>query len=512
MEENSHNIPPQHSGNEHGKKHDQGNKNKKGFFKKKKGKPFTGERKDSKSVKEHIKNQITESPDITAVEKEQILSENQPITDKPDETNTDSDSSSSDSNLYEYKGSGKYKKSGLKSLPHFDEEFDNSEDPGKAQIQEGNEIDIQELQQVRKDLFHDNPFMSRGCCKMMQPEQSTFSHSCSKLDTFDWLKNFPQPPSSDPFDCIEVRFKNSRKDYFRINGEHGLHEGDIVAVEANPGHDIGIVTLTGEVVRYQMKRRGLDPKSEDIKKVYRKARPGDIEKWITAVMKEDKAMFRTREIAARYNLKMKVNDVEYQGDDTKAIFYYTADERVDFRELIKALAEEFRIRIEMRQIGARQEASRLGGIGSCGRELCCATWLTNFSTVSTNAARIQQLSLNPQKLAGQCGKLKCCLNYEYATYSEALKEFPPEDTLLNTSKGDAFPQKIDVFAGIMYYSYKSEPNNILAIPVDKVKEIVAKNRNGQTVPNLEDYARKIQKKEAEFENTIREDDLNRFDN
>lgn len=371
------------------------------------------------------------------------------------------------------------------------------------------EVQVEEAQVVR-NMPLPNPFMSRGCCSMLQPDDNTFRHGCAKLDTFDWLKDFPQPAGEPAFDCVEIRFKNSRKDYFRTLPELDLYVGDIVAVEANPGHDIGIVTLTGEVVRHQMKRKNVNPLNNEIHKVYRKARPADIEKWIVAVLKEDKTMFRTREIATSLNLKMKVNDVEYQGDDTKAIFYYTADERVDFRELIKLLAEEFKVRIEMRQIGARQEASRLGGIGSCGRELCCSTWLSTFSTVSTNAARIQQLSLNPQKLAGQCGKLKCCLNYEYAAYSEALKDFPPDDMILNTQKGDAFPQKIEVFAGIMWYSYKSEPNNLLPIPVDKVKEIMAVNKKGQAVPNLEDFARKIEKK-SEFENVIVQDDLNRFD-
>lgn len=376
--------------------------------------------------------------------------------------------------------------------------------------QDCSDDDLKDIQQVRKDLFGTNPFMSRGCCAMVQEEGSNFKHGCSKLDAFDWLHSFPPAPGVPLFDCIEVRFKNSRKDYFRSSIDHDLHVGDIVAVEANPGHDIGIVTLTGEVVRHQMKRRNIDPANEELKKVYRKARPGDIEKWIHAVIKEDKSMFRTREIASNLNLKMKVNDVEFQGDDTKAIFYYTADERVDFRELIKLLAEEFRVRIEMRQIGARQEASRLGGIGSCGRELCCSTWLTSFSTVSTNAARIQQLSLNPQKLAGQCGKLKCCLNYEYAAYAEALKDFPPDDTILNTSKGDAIPQKVDVFGGVMWYAYKSDPNNLLAIPVDKVKDIIVKNKKGQNIASLEEYARKIEK-QPEFENNSGEEDLTRFD-
>jgi cell fate regulator YaaT (PSP1 superfamily) len=376
--------------------------------------------------------------------------------------------------------------------------------------QEGDESELRDIQQSRKDTSHENPFMSRGCCKMLTPDSNTYNRGCSKLDVFDWLDNIPAAPDSKPFDCVEIRFKNSRKEYFRSVPELELHVGDIVAVESSPGHDIGIVSLVGEVVRHQMKRKNVDYKNDEIKKVYRKARPADIEKWIVAVMREDKSMFRTREIASSLNLKMKINDVEFQGDDTKAIFYYTADERVDFRELIKLLADEFRIRIEMRQIGARQEASRLGGIGSCGRELCCATWLTNFSTVSTNAARIQQLSLNPQKLAGQCGKLKCCLNYEFAAYNEALKNFPPDDSIVNTLKGDAMPQKIDVFGGIMWYAYKSDPNNLLAIPVEKVKDIIAQNRKGQPVSNLEDFARKIEKKE-EFENTVGEDDLNRFD-
>ncbi len=372
------------------------------------------------------------------------------------------------------------------------------------------DIQLRELQQVRPDFTKKNPYMSRGCCKTINPEESNYHHGCSKLDTFDWLKDFPPPPGTPGFDCIEVRFKNSRKDYYRNLPEHEVHVGDIVAVEASPGHDIGIVSLTGEVVRYQMKRKGIDYTNPDLRKVYRKARPGDIEKWTTTVLKEDSTMFRTREIAARLNLKMKVNDVEYQGDDTKAVFYYTADERVDFRELIKLLAEEFRIRIEMRQIGARQEAARLGGIGSCGRELCCATWLSSFNTVSTNAARIQQLSLNPQKLAGQCGKLKCCLNYEYAAYNEAMKNFPPDDTILFTQKGEAFPQKVDVFAGIIWYSYKSDPNNLLEIPVDSVKEIMQKNKKNQPVTGLEDYARVIEKK-TQYDNVIGEDDLNRFD-
>lgn len=369
---------------------------------------------------------------------------------------------------------------------------------------------MEEADKISPDKNH---FISRGCCQqpsLIHKNDTIFRHGCSKLDTFDWLRFVPLPEGHVPFDCIEVRFKNNRKDFYRLPGDIDTHVGDILAVEANPGHDIGIVSLTGEIVRLQMKKKNADPKRDDIKKVYRKARLSDIEKWITAVEKEDPTLFRSREIASELNMKMKLNDVEYQGDDTKAIFFYTADERVDFRELIKLLADEFKVRIEMRQIGARQEASKLGGIGTCGRELCCATWLSSFNTVSTNAARIQQLSLNPQKLAGQCGKLKCCLNYEYAAYAEALRNFPTEESLLNTKKGDAFQQKIDVFAGIIWYAYKSDPNNMMAIPVEKVKEIVALNKKGQSIDKLEDFARKVEKK-AEFENFVGQEALNRFD-
>jgi cell fate regulator YaaT (PSP1 superfamily) len=251
---------------------------------------------------------------------------------------------------------------------------------------------------------------------------------------------------------VEVRFKNSRKDYFKMPPEMELSVGDTVAVEASPGHDIGIVSMVGEMARFQLRKKNSKPTSDDYKKIYRKARLTDIEKWISAVEAENSVMFRSRAIADQLGLSMKINDVELQGDYTKAIFYYTADDRVDFRELIKLMAEEFKLRIEMRQIGARQEASRLGGIGSCGRELCCATWMSDFKSVTTNAARVQQLSLNPQKLAGQCGKLKCCLNYEYDTYVDAQKGFPSTEIKLRTKRGDAFHQKTDIIQGIMWYS------------------------------------------------------------
>ncbi|MDD2527837.1 MAG: regulatory iron-sulfur-containing complex subunit RicT [Lentimicrobiaceae bacterium] len=369
------------------------------------------------------------------------------------------------------------------------------------------------MEEPEKIAPEQNHFVSRGCCRqpsLIHKNDDIFRHSCSKLDAYDWLKHLPMPGNRVPFDCVEVRFKNNRKDFFRISPDTEVHVGDIVAVEANPGHDIGIVTLVGEIVRLQMKRKNVDHHKDSVRKLYRKARLSDIEKWITAVEKEDSTMFRSREIANGLNLKMKINDVEYQGDDTKAIFYYTADERVDFRELIKLLAENFKVRIEMRQIGARQEASRLGGIGTCGRELCCSTWLNNFSTVSTNAARIQQLSLNPQKLAGQCGKLKCCLNYEFSAYHEALKNFPPDDTVLQTKKGETFTHKIDVFARVIWFAYKSDPNVLMPIALDKVNEIIELNKKGKTVAKLEDYVQKQDKKPG-YDTTIGQDELTRFD-
>lgn len=372
------------------------------------------------------------------------------------------------------------------------------------------EENIEERMPVREK---DNPFFTRGCCKDPKPYQNNagvFCNGCAKLDTYDWLKGFDSPcgPSFSTF--LEVRFKNNRKDIFHTSGDQDYETGDIVAVEASPGHDIGIVSLSGEVVLLQMQKKGMNPNSEDIKKVYRKARATDIEKWIVAVENENRATLKTRKIASDLNLVMKVNDVEYQGDNTKAIFYYTAEERVDFRELIRVLADEFKIRVEMKQIGVRQEASRLGGIGTCGRELCCSTWLSNFRSVTTQAARVQQLSLNPQKLAGQCSKLKCCLNYEYETYLDALKDFPDSEVVLKTKKGSAIHQKTDIFQKIMWYSYIDDPNNYMAIPVDAVNEIISKNNRNSFPDNLEDFA-SVQEPKSNFESTLGQDDLTRFD-
>ncbi len=357
------------------------------------------------------------------------------------------------------------------------------------------------------------PMFSRSCCQQVRSgtvSELVFNHSCAKLDVQDWLKDLPLPDTHIKFDCVEIRFKNNRKDFFRLPNGLIVHISDIVAVEASPGHDIGVVTLTGELARIQMKRKNVNPLKEDIRKVYRKARPADIDKWIASVTREKDAIIKCRIFAVNLGLKMKVNDVEFQGDDTKAIFYYTADERVDFRELIKILADEFKVRIEMRQIGVRQEASRLGGLGSCGRELCCSTWLTGFHSVSTSAARVQQMSLNPQKLAGQCSKLKCCLNYEYESYQDAIKGFPDDNILLKTKKGDASVQKIDVFGGIMWFSYKMNEGELFAIPIEKVKEIIESNKTGNMPEKLEDFIRKVTKKEVN-DMVAGTDDLHRFD-
>lgn len=336
---------------------------------------------------------------------------------------------------------------------------------------------------------------------------------CNKLNVFDWLANMELPGGQAQFDIVEIRFKNSRKDFYRNVNNLQLQVGDVVAVEASPGHDIGVVSITGELVRLQMRKKGVQPDSEEIKKVYRKAKQNDIEKWQEAQSLEKATMYRARTMAIQLNLQMKISDVEYQGDKTKAIFYYTADERVDFRELIKVMADEFKVRIEMRQIGARQEAGRLGGIGSCGRELCCSTWLTDFRSVSTSAARYQQLSLNPMKLAGQCGKLKCCLNYELDSYLDALKDFPEvNNTRLETEKGRAFHQKTDIFGRTMFFSYTDEPDNFIALSVDRVKEVMEMNKNGVKPAELEVKTEiRMVEKRPDYENVVGQDSLTRFD-
>lgn len=360
-------------------------------------------------------------------------------------------------------------------------------------------------------------FISRGCPCLSEEDHAKKDSSgrqCNKLHATDWLRDLELPDSFVKTDIVEVRFKNSRKDFYRTDGDLNLTSGDIVAVESSPGHDIGIVSLSGELVKLQMKKRRINPNTAELRKVYRKAKATDIEKWILAVKQESETMFRSRDMASSLKLSMKISDVEYQGDRTKAIFYYTADERVDFRELIRVLAEAFNVRIEMRQIGMRQEASRLGGIGSCGRELCCATWLTHFRSVSTNAARTQQLSLNPQKLAGQCSKLKCCINYENDVYNDALKDFPHQYADLYTQRGTAAFQKVDILRKMMGYAYKDNPSQLIMISVERVRQIMDMNRKKQHPPDLiSDQSSAItEKREAINQESNLEDSLTRFDN
>ena len=336
--------------------------------------------------------------------------------------------------------------------------------------------------------------------------------SCNKLTVFDWLSNMSAPNGEAPFDCVEVRFKNGRKEFYRNTEKLTLSIGDIVATLASPGHDIGIVTLTGELVKVQMKKKGVNPESPEILKIYRKASQKDIDIWSAARDREEPMKVRARELAIQQKLEMKISDIEFQGDGSKATFYYTANDRVDFRLLIKDFAKEFNTRIEMKQVGFRQEASRLGGIGSCGRELCCSTWLTDFRSVNTSAARYQQLSLNPQKLAGQCGKLKCCLNYELDTYMDALKDFPDFDTKLVTEKGDAICQKQDIFKGLMWFAYTNNFANWHVLNIEQVKEIVAENKLKNKVSSLEDFAiETVDEQEKNFNNAMGQESLTRFD-
>jgi len=335
--------------------------------------------------------------------------------------------------------------------------------------------------------------------------------SCNKLDVINWLEDIPS--SAIVPDIAEVRFKNSRKLFFRnVNGLL-LKKGDIIAVEASPGHDIGVVSLVGDLVYEQMKKYNTPSDSTEIKKIYRKAKSTDIDKWKESIALENNTMIRSRQIASSLNLNMKIGDVEYQGDKTKAIFYYIADERVDFRELIKVLAEEFRVRIEMKQIGARQEAGRIGGIGACGRELCCATWMSNFVYVTTTSARVQEISLNPQKLAGQCSKLKCCLNYELDVYLDARKGFPQQCNELQTIEGTLYVQKTDIFRRILWYSrVKDSQIDMIPLSVEKVLEITQLNKDGKNA-EFPIQMETMEKKEEslEFTNVVGQESLTRFD-
>lgn len=354
------------------------------------------------------------------------------------------------------------------------------------------------------------PDIGRGCCfcDCGDEMEAVASEGCYKLHETDWLEEYP---NNIPTDIFEVRFKNTRRSYYQNVNNLDLKRGDIVAVEAQPGHDIGIISLTGDMVAKQMRRVGFNPHNGDFKKIYRKARPYDIERWQEAIALEHETMIASRQIAADMGLNMKIGDVEYQGDKLKAIFYYIADERVDFRELIKVFAERFHIRIEMKQIGARQEAGRIGGIGACGRELCCSSWMSSFSSVTTNAARMQEISLNPQKLAGQCSKLKCCLMYEYDVYADARRTIPRLREPLQAIDGEYFLIKVDPLAGTMSFSTsKNTIANLTTLPISRVKEIIALNRAGEKVETLLGDSAEERVEEPTYRHE--EDSITRFDN
>ncbi|MCE2711057.1 MAG: hypothetical protein LW688_00785 [Cryomorphaceae bacterium] len=340
------------------------------------------------------------------------------------------------------------------------------------------------------------------------------SGGCNKLEVYDWLANIALPSAQSPYDIVEVRFKNSRKSFYRNGNNLGLFAGDIIVVEASPGFDVGVVSVVGELARIQVKKKAPGFKPMEAKKILRIANQEDVDKWIKARSLEKEVMYKSRTLAVNLGLEMKISDVEYQGDLSKATFYYTAEGRVDFRQLIKDMADEFKIRVEMRQIGSRQESSRLGGIGSCGRELCCSTWLTDFRTVSTSAARYQQLSLNPQKLAGQCGKLKCCLNYELDMYLDAIKSFPKAETRLHTEKGSATHIKTDVFKRQMWYAYEGAAGvgeGLIMLDPERVREIVNLNRDGIKPKDLKEFTERIAVKEPDYGNVVGQDSLNRFE-
>ncbi len=354
----------------------------------------------------------------------------------------------------------------------------------------------------------DQTLNSGGCCIT---KKGCNCNSRQKLSVHDWLSDLPETIKDTDF--VEVQFKNTRKGYYLNSTKIPLEKGDVVAVESSPGHDVGEVTLVGRLVLLQMKKNNFNPEKMEIKRVYRKVKETDLEKYHEAKAKEQQTMIKARQIAESLKLNMKIGDVEFQGDGNKAIFYYIADERVDFRQLIKVFAESFRVRIEMKQIGARQEAGRIGGIGSCGRELCCSGWMTNFNSVSTTAARVQDISLNPQKLAGQCGKLKCCMNYELDTYVDAAKDFPSKELQLETTDNTYYYFKTDVFKGLISYSTSQNFGaNVVTIPVQRAKDIIAMNKKGIKPEILDDRTDENENPvPVDYENVVGQDSLTRFD-
>ena len=348
----------------------------------------------------------------------------------------------------------------------------------------------------------------RGC----KSNGTCGSDSCNKLTVFDWLENMEPANGVAPSSFVEVRFKNSRKEFFRFPDTIQARVGNLVITEVQHGYDLGIVTLSGPLVSIQMKRKKVEEDSTAIGQILRLANQTEIDKWHELREREASVQKRAREMAIALQLNMKISDVEYQGDGKKATFYYTAEQRVDFRQLIKDMAQAFSIRIEMKQIGMREEASRLGGIGSCGRELCCSTWLTDFRSVSSGAARYQQLSLNPQKLSGQCGRLKCCLNYELDAYRSAIKAFPKPEVKLHTEKGIGIFQKMDIFKGVLWYSYKNDWITWHKLTAEAATKIIQKNKAKEVVSSLEEYVEEeIKLEDKIFDSGVGEDSLSRFD-
>jgi len=349
-----------------------------------------------------------------------------------------------------------------------------------------------------------------GCSNCSTCEVSE-TRGCGTSSVFDWLYQIDAPQSENS-NLIEVQFKGNRKDFYTNLENIDVSSGDWVAVQGDKsGHDIGKITMKGELVDLQIKRKNRDLEKEPLKKLYRIATETDLEKWKNANQKEKKVLEKAKRIIEDYKLEMKLSDVEFQGDNSKATFYYTADKRVDFRELIREYSRQFGIRVEMRQIGVRQEAAKIGGIGSCGRELCCSTWMTEFPSVSTSAARYQQLSINPQKLSGQCGRLKCCLNFELDAYTEALGDFPSTKTKLKSKKGEAKFIKLDVFKRKMYYFYADVPGEMIEIGIEDVNSIIELNKQGKLPEKLEDYVVREEQKEVAFQNATGQDSINRFD-
>ena len=352
---------------------------------------------------------------------------------------------------------------------------------------------------------------SNGTPKGCRNNGTCGSDGCNKMTVFNWLSNMEVVSEKEISNIIEVRFKNGRKEFYKNNEDLSISIGDLVVVKAERGYDLGHTSLKGGLIQIQMKKKKVDPKKE-VLPVLRKATQKDIDVWTKSRDKEEAIKKKSREMAIGLKLKMKISDIEFQGDGSKATFYYTAAGRVDFRQLIREMAREFHTRIEMKQVGLREEAARLGGIGSCGRELCCSTWLNDFRSVTTSAARYQQLSLNPQKLAGQCGKLKCCLNYELDFYQNALKGFPKSNTKILTEKGIAFCQKIDIFKGLLWFVYKNDSVNWHELSVDTVNEIIKINATGKKINSLEEYTSTINVDEdLEFQNVVGQDSLTRFD-